>query len=190
MAQLKVRLKEIRRENADFRWFIPQRLLQQLMTRDTVQQALRGSVKPYHLEEISERVVRNGIKVLAMLVLIDHTSHISCFIEKDQLHDLRIPFERKVLETILQEPCAADFAERQWEFTAPEYFRGTITRSLSERVVLPFAKDTRIDKGGFGTVFEIKIHEEHQDLEDCFRQKVSVQCSRGLMNFLTHYSAR
>jgi hypothetical protein len=170
---LKCRLKDLRRENADNRWFIPQLRLYQVMSKDAVRKALQDAgIKSYHLDETAEDVFTYGIKIFAILVLTDQAKHTFKFIEKGDLHDQRLPFSLDILEKRLSLPFAKDFSERQWELTAPTFHRGTINKYLDDRFVLPFVEDERIGKGAFGTVYKIKLDHNHQQLNDRFANRV------------------
>jgi hypothetical protein len=175
MDNLKDRIKDLGYESpsASLRYYVPLNSLQRLMRRKIIQTALNGHVNSYQREQIVDHILRDGIKIFSALVLIDEISSILCFIEEDLLQDARLPFELSTLSDKLSLPFARDFFERQWDFSSPQLFRGTLTRSLDKRILLPFVKDNWIDEGGFGKIFEIKLHPDHQDLEPCFQQKAS-----------------
>lgn len=180
MADLKAQLENARYENADFRFFVPYQPLRQLMTGDAIRSTLKKfKFKPYQLDETTQKVKRSGIKIFAILTLIDQVLLVTQFIEADQLHDRKLPFELDSLEKniIPDNPDnAKKFHERQWELTAPQFFRGTFTRLLHGRIILPYIKDMLFDHGGFGDVYEIEIHPKHQPLDLVFRQRVSLHC--------------
>ncbi|KAF2474368.1 kinase-like protein [Lindgomyces ingoldianus] len=170
---LESRIKSLRRENADYRWFIPELLLREALSEDVVRKALLDvGAKPYHLDEIVKHVLTSGIKIFAVLVLTNQAAMTSKFIEEGEFQDHRLPFNLNTLDKQLSLPAAKDFYERQWEFTAPTFYRGTIHRLLNDRSVLPFTKDKRIGNGAFGTVYEIKLDQSHQKMEGAFQNRL------------------
>jgi hypothetical protein len=170
---LKSRLKDLRRENADHRWFIPQLSLYEALSEDAIQKALQDSgTKLYQLDEIVKHIITDGMKIFAILVLTDQVARTSKLIEEGEFHDQRLPFNLDILGKQLSLPSAKDFYERQWELTAPTFHRGTIHKSLDNRSILPFARDKRIGNGAFGTVYEIELDHDHQQLEGQFQYKV------------------
>ena len=183
-SDLKIRLKDLRRENSDHRWYVPQLPLCKALSEDAIRKALQDvGTKPYQLDEIVKHVLSHGIKIFAILVLTDQAAHVSKFIEACELHDVRLPFSLNVLDKQLPLPFSKDFYEKQWELSAPIFRRGTINKSLNDRSILPFTKDRRIGTGAFGTVYEIELDHSHQELEGPFQDKVwgcfaSRQCMR------------
>ena len=170
---LKSRLKALRRETADHRWFIPQLPLRKILSEDTIRKALQeAETKPYQLDEMVKHILAGGMKIFAILVLTDQPALTSKFIEEGELHDQRLPFLSGTLHKQLSLPSAKDFYERQWELTAPTFYHGAINKLLNERSVLPFVKEKHIGKGAFGTVYEIELDHDHQQLEGPFQNKV------------------
>lgn len=173
MDQSWTQLFSLRCMNAHRRWFVPQRPLRQLMTKDFIRDILRVSgTKTHHLDETTDIIFKNRIMIFSILILIRQPSTIATFIERDELQDRKLPFELRILEKEFPPACAQEFYEKQWEFTAPGFFRGTLIRALNENVVLPFIKDEMIGEGSFGKVYEIKLHPDNQKLEVKFRQRV------------------
>jgi len=160
---LKSRLKDLRRENADHRWFIPQLELCEALSENAIWKALQDAgTKSYQLDEMVEHILTNGMKIFAVLVLTDQAAHTSKFIQEGELFDQRLPFSVDILGKQLSLPSARDFYERQWELAVPTFYRGTIHKSLDNRSILPFTRDKRIGNGAFGTVYEIELDHGHQ----------------------------
>jgi hypothetical protein len=175
MDSLKKQIKALRCESprVSLRSYIPHNSLKRLLKQGIIQSALKGHVNSYQLEQIEEKVIRDGVKIFAVLVLADDVASILRFIEEDLLQDVRLPFELSVLEDKVSLPSSQKFFKHQWEVSSPQFFRGTLTRSLDKRTLLPFVKDDRIAEGGFGDIYEIEFHPDHQDLEPCFKQRVN-----------------
>ena len=95
---LKLRLKDLRRKNANDQWFIPQLPLSEALAEDAVRIALQDAgIELYRLDEIAKYILTSGIKIFAILVLTGQAAHISRFIEAGELHDLRLPFGLDIL---------------------------------------------------------------------------------------------
>ena len=175
LGELRLELRRLRRLNANHRWYIPQRSLYELMTRDAIHTILQNSMtEMYNLDATVENIFQNGIKIFAILLLIDRATLVSKFIKIDQLQDPRLPFALSVLENDIDCTCADDFFERQWELLAPEFFCGTVIRSFDPWAPLPFTKDAPIGHRVFDTVHEVMIDQDHQEPTSKFSQRVSI----------------
>lgn len=162
------------RPKANDQWFIPQLSLYQTLTNHAVRQALQGAgIESYRLDEITQTVLNCGIKIFAILVLINQVAQTLRFIEESEFHDQRLPFDLNSLYKRFSLASATiEFSERQWEVIAPTFHRGTINKIFNEKSILPFAKDFWIGQGAFGTVYQIELHSGHQQIEDHFPHKV------------------
>ncbi|KAH7080742.1 kinase-like domain-containing protein [Paraphoma chrysanthemicola] len=172
---LKLCLKKLRVKNADRRRFIPGLRLCEVLSETAIRQALLAAQMKLHtVDEAVKYILKQGIRIFAILVLIEQVAATLTFIERGELQDHRLPFKKKALRKLLPETGSAidDFEESQWEVIAPSFFRGAIHRSLRKAIVLPFIKDEHIGNGAFGKVSEIALHPDHQDLEDSFRRKL------------------
>ncbi|RYP90030.1 hypothetical protein DL770_003875 [Monosporascus sp. CRB-9-2] len=76
-------------------------------------------------------------------------------------------------DILLSEEMAKDFEEKQWEFIAPTFRRGTLHRRLGDSTILPFTQNKRIGKGAFGTVYEVVIDTDNQAPTDGFSEVVA-----------------
>ena len=172
---LKLRIKDIRCENSDHRWFVPLLPLREILSQDVILKAVRDAgTKAYHLDEVVDRILSNGLKIFAILVLTDQAALAFKFIQEGELLDERLPFSLEILKMRLSLPHVKDFYEKQWELSVPTFDRGTIHKSLDDRVILPFIRDKRIGNGAFGTVYEIELNHNHQQLQGQFQHKVLV----------------
>jgi hypothetical protein len=171
MALLRKQIESLRCKvpNED-RYFIPHRPLYELLTREVIFSTLKEceEIRHYHLDETVEKIVKGGRRIFAVLVLLKgEEKFITRFLKYDQFQrssfDLRLPFPIYTLESIIP-TIAADFHDMQWELVAPIFSRNVVHRFLDERVRLPFLRDNEIGEGGFGTVFEVRLHPDHQML--------------------------
>lgn len=150
------------------------------MTREVVLDAVNKieRIPWYSKNETLEWIMRGGRKIFAILVLLkDEESAISRFMEHDHYQksplDERLPFSMETLDSIIPD-IAEDFCEMQWEFVAPILYRNVVHRSLPDKTRLPFVYNKKIAEGGFGVVYEIELHLDHQTICLTPREEVSV----------------
>ncbi|KAK7431669.1 hypothetical protein QQZ08_001888 [Neonectria magnoliae] len=189
MDQLRSSIKRLRRKNASNRWYIPEQSLLTAMTEDAMNNALGKSGTPPHQHaETLQRILQSGRKIFAVLVLLDCQKYLANFIEADLLDDGKLPFKINTLSHSLEIPGedAGDFEEKQWEFIAPVFRRGTLNRRLGESFVLPFTRDVRIGKGMFGTVYEAVLDPDHQVLSGDFFPGIKELGNLAILNHLKH----
>ncbi|KAI1321914.1 kinase-like protein [Xylariaceae sp. FL0255] len=176
MDALRSKIKALRRKNAMQHTYIPELLLESVMTIDIVRKALSDSDVPsYQREETVNRILPGALKIFAILLLLNLQDQLAKFIESDQFHDAKLPFATSILteDIKLENESAKDFEEKQWELIAPTFLRATLHRRLGRNAVLPFTESKRIGKGGFGTVYEVAIDVDHQVLGDGFSRVVA-----------------
>lgn len=182
MNQLKSEIKHLRRQNASHRYYIPESSFFKLITEEVIRRSLATSPS-YQRDEIVQRVLDRGRKIFGILALIDCTAELSKFIDVDQLQDTRLPFKKETLiqDVHLSSAEAEDFFERQWELTAPTFYRGTLHRCLPNNTVLPFPKEKKIGRGSFGTVYEVTLDPGHQELDNVFPERVRLGYSMSIL---------
>ncbi|KAI1178096.1 kinase-like protein [Nemania sp. FL0916] len=176
MESLKSCIKLLRRKNAMHHSYVPKTLLDSVMTAQAIQDALaESSIPSYRREETLDRIFPNAIRIFAIVLLLDKPDKLTNFIESDQLHDAKLPLTLDVLirDIHLAEEIAKDFEEKQWELIAPIFRRGTHHLRLSDSSVLPFVQNTLIEKGAFGTVYEVVIDPDHQDPHEGFSERIA-----------------
>ncbi|OTB07425.1 hypothetical protein M426DRAFT_20126 [Hypoxylon sp. CI-4A] len=174
MNELRSRIKKLRRVSTSRRWYVPELLFRALMTQSAIHSALADSSVPsYQRAELTEKIFKHGMKVFGVLVFLDEKDLISKFIEVGQLDDAKLPFSRDLLVGYvkLPEEVADDIQEKQWEFIAPIFTRGTLHRQFDNDIILPFVQESEIGGGAFGDVYETTLDAEHQELGDIFPQK-------------------
>lgn len=152
------------------------------MTEATIRSALADtSVPVYQREEVVSKIFQHGIKVFGTLVLLSCPNLVSKFIEMGQLEDGKLPFQLNTLITIVELSMeeAESFHEKQWEFIAPAFIRGTLHRKFEEDIILPFVEESNIGGGAFGDIYETILNPDHQELGDMFPQKVRLEAFHG-----------
>ena len=146
---------------------MPEGALDTIITVNKIKSALRDAkIRPDRVIETLDLIARGGKKTFAILVSIYRIERIVDFIEIDQLQecniDAKLPYgSRTDLERILPEADAAEFYEKQWEFTAPIFKRRAGHRCLHERTVFPFLESSVQGEGNFGYVWKIEVHPCH-----------------------------
>jgi hypothetical protein len=174
MDELKLLLKNLRRENIHHRRFVPELSLYQVLTKNAIRKGLGDAgISVHQQEEVTTKVAQNGRKIFAILVLIEQAADISRFIKTDELQDAKLPFKVEVLREEIGIPNADEFDEKQWEFTAPTFRPGTLNRCLKDKVILPFTSKKDEGRGAFGNVCRVELDQDHQRLDNSFPKEVT-----------------
>lgn len=156
--------------------FVPELSLYKVMTKGVILDALRDAqIGAHQRDEIAKKVHQSGRKIFAILILVERAVDIVKFVEADELEDVKLPFSNEFLEKAIGMADTKEFVEKQWEFTAPTFQRGTLNRRLKEEAILPFTMHKKMDKGAFGTVYMVELDESHQKLGTVFPKMVSAQ---------------
>ena len=187
MESLRDRIVALRRETSDRRLsFVPEGTLENIMSTESIRAELRRSgARIYEEPETIEIIRQGGIKTFAILVYIYKADRVANFIENEQLQkdgiDSKLPYSSRAdLKRML--PLgndAAEFFEKQWEFTAPVFRRRAGHRCLYEETIFPFLESERLGEGGFGIVYKEKLHESHI-MADSLENKALVRAFRPI----------
>lgn len=173
MEELKDAIDQLRVENSEYRSFIPQGPLCQLLARDKIENISRtipSASQQMVQEDVITVVVSGARRIFAILIVCNHPEHIIDFIKAlDQFQpsglDHRLPFHIDTLRRILPNTRAEKFHKVQWEFSTPHLSTTGIPRCLEPQIVLPFTKNQRLAEGGFGVVYSVEINAEYHRLE-------------------------
>ena len=178
---LKSQVENLRRENIRGEVYIPLLRLHEVLTPESVHAELKTANDDslrVRLDEITTKVLEGAKVIFAILVVIKKVESVMHLIERNQLHDRLLPFERWDKELGWDLSTFYPFYEAQWEFLAPQFAHGTIVKRFGSKIVLPFQKNEMIDRGGFGTVYEISLDPDHQNLEMISQERVRWVCHR------------
>jgi hypothetical protein len=168
LEDLQALIRERRRRNLEYRYFVPHQALYNLMTEDFVEKAvLVSNIPRYHMKEVIKAIMDGARKIFAILILIRQSNLIFEFIQDDQLQlsslDHKLPFSIEKLQTLLPNlDTATRFYETQWEFAAPIFTGSLCPRVLESEVILPFIGSEEIGEGGFGLAYVTKLESTHQ----------------------------
>ena len=206
-----------------YRYFVPISVLRRSITFNSVSRELRRCGERFRDQAVrkdtADKIVSNAQKLFAILVYLGRSQFIYELLE-DNVDDKDLPLLRSdktpnfKLCSKLQpgEPitCLADwerpkideFAREQWSMMAP-IFKHTEKVGhwvLDDNDVLPFIEDHEQSNqgpeyGGFGSVWEVKIHPAHHDLHTTTNTKVRQRSSNLLSGsiiigdrYQTHHS--
>ena len=179
MEGLRTQIVDSRVKNSDGRHFVPNPTVIDLVTAIPVRKALKEcNVVSQDMDELVQTIIEGARTVFAVLILIRQVQRSSYFVRNDQFQsplvpvDHKLPFGLEALEQILEPMAAKEFFERQWEFTAPNFSRRLLPRSLTKDTILPILEDRLIGAGGFGEAHEIRIHPYHFNYSDVVGQTV------------------
>lgn len=162
MEKIKAIIRELRTETADFRWFVPDYLLDQALSREIIGEAVKETQIPKQLHaEVTDKISHSGKKIFAILVATDQAASVLSFISCQALNDENLRYDENLVDRLAL-PNAKDFREKQWEFVAPLLLPGLLNLQLNQRSILPFLKDGYLGHGAFGQVYELDLHPGHQ----------------------------
>ncbi|KAK6352409.1 hypothetical protein TWF730_009236 [Orbilia blumenaviensis] len=155
--------------NGGKRRFMPFQLFRSVLTPEKIEASILD-IEGFNMEffeknDVIKWVTSHGRRIFGILVLLGGKEHfITKFIGRDfqgTKFDEKLPFSIAELEDIAPE-IAEEFYERQWEFVSPVWSKNAMHRELPSDVRLPFTKNERLGQGGFGVVYEITLHPQHQ----------------------------
>lgn len=172
MEELKDSIDSLRVENHECRTFVPQNSLFQLLTREKIEDMcsnITGASQQGTQDDVVTTIMGGARRIFAILILCDHPEFIINFIKTvDQFQpselDHRLPFDINTLQRVLPSVRADKFHKIQWEFSAPHLSNTGIPRCLEPKIILPFSEDRRLDEGGFGVVYSVKMKDDYHRL--------------------------
>jgi hypothetical protein len=181
MEELKDLIDSLRVENHECRTFIPQNSLFQLLTREKIEDMwshIASASQQGIQDDVVTTIMGGARRIFAILILCDHPEYIINFIKTvDQFQpselDHRLPFDINTLQRILPDVRAEKFHKLQWEFSAPHLSSTGIPRCLESKIILPFSEDRRLDEGGFGVVYSVKMQDDYHRLGICDGSAIS-----------------
>jgi serine/threonine protein kinase len=171
MQSLRSSILKLRQKIAgDSKYFYPRNEVLELLSAETIRCALQkyDIVPPERLDDVTHQIHTRARRTFAILIVLadGNEREILQFIKYDNFQnspiDHRLPFETSELKRIIPK-CYIDFYDKQWEFSAPVFLKGTEHRSLDEFAILPFITNKWMAEGGFGDIFRIEIHGGQQD---------------------------
>lgn len=161
------------------RGFIPCDCLQNILTTDEVALVLADpefQIPRHKIQGTADLLVREGLKVFAILLELNLESKLVAFIEHEML-DEKLPVHLNDLEDVIPE-AAETFEALQWNHLAYRFRRGQYHRRIKPKEILPYIEESRIGGGGFSTVYKVLVHPAHQNLIPNIADKVRSLCDR------------
>jgi hypothetical protein len=199
LKDMKSSIKALRRQNYENKSYISPSALDELVTEGAILRILSESnvgKKGSHTD-IAEEILKSGKKVFAILVLMEKPELIVNFIKDDGFRhaiDSNLPFVEQLPKPTMTDPEVIErsldsrlarilgvahlrqFEKKQWEFTAPVFGRGILSRALHEFTVLPFPwQGIRKGSGSFGVVYPIIIDPAHRSFDGHTNSKASLK---------------
>jgi len=170
MTDICTELKALRIENFENKFFIPLSKLEQLFTRERIIDLLQEHGVAFYVQtEVTNAVLKNGLRLFAILASIRDINSITRFLQADYFSggqfDSKLPLSESSLLKILQDPDKClKFFRRQWRFLAPVLREDQFYRELDDRTILPFLSSTLIRSGGFANVFKVRVDASHHQI--------------------------
>jgi hypothetical protein len=166
------RLESLRVVAASKRHFIPEGLLESVLTKSLIQTIVEKSERnfsnPLSVQKYVQEIWEKAFKIAAILILLSK-EHLLLrhFIHKG-LFDCKLPLTEKQLEAIDEKGSFSnEFCFHQYVVLAPRFRKGDIHRALNNSYILPFVKDDPVSgaEGAFGIVYKVEIHTNHQNID-------------------------
>jgi len=154
--------------------FVPLESLHRLLSPEKIQEAVNGigEIDFYLQQSTVDWIMEHGWRIFAILIVLEsNEAEISKFMRYD-IFDEKLPITDDVLRTIVPD-IASGFYEQQWAFIAPKLVKGVIHRILHPNHRLPFIHNKKFDSGGFGDIYEVVIHPDHQNISLLPKENVS-----------------
>lgn len=171
--------------NAAGKEFIPAGALRRVINTNAVRRALQELHADARLRGLlrddAETICHSYCKIFAILVLVDMVWRIPDFISSN-LDDSRLPMPdidttdaRPLSTALLEESSWKKFISKwrrrdvdhfktyQWRVLAPVFTARDLEYRLCPSHILPFEESHEQSKGGFATVYKVKIHPDHHD---------------------------
>ena len=137
------------------------------MTESNIKMALLESeINPEDIPSALAEAMGPGMKCFAILVRIGSPRLFIQFIENGVL-DQYLPIDKTghgIFAEFIASEVPPEFFIAQYEYLAPRFTKNQIQRRLPDQILLPFLKDSRIDSGGFGTIYKVSLSSKHQGL--------------------------
>jgi hypothetical protein len=158
-------------ENSIGREFIPCDTFNTLMTPSTIsrvfQEIVTTNAPQYHpldYKKWYQTVQEKLPKILAILVWLGKENLILQFLYRSR-DDSNLPLNTEDLNSIDHSLLQTRFREKQYCFIAVRFTKGQ-ERHWHEEQILPFLaeKPLKGGEGGFGVVYEVKIHDAYHDM--------------------------
>jgi hypothetical protein len=153
------KLHLIRQRSSKGTYFISFTSLKETLQREVIaSEVVRICQQGHQLPQIIDIILKNGLRVFAILVLLRQEELILNFIESSDEHiDAKLPFEKSSLTRIAPTISHRFATEVQWELI-PHIFRvGGYYRKLDDTIVLPFVDERKLDEGTGGVIHECTI---------------------------------
>ena len=170
MTDICTELDALEIENFEHKFFIPLSKLEQVFTREKIVALLQQHGVEFYLQiEITNAVLKNGLRLFATLASIRDIKYITRFLESDYFSggqfDSKLPLSEASLLAILRDPDRClQFFRKQWRFLAPVLLEDQYHRELDDRTILPFLSWTPIMDGGFANVFKVRVDASHHQI--------------------------
>lgn len=148
----------------DLRRFVPEGSLKHILQTESVSDALNDPIFhiPVHKREsIASDVCDEYSKIFAILLELHREDLLSTFYEND-ISDARLPLEEKTLGEFIPNETK-QFSSLQHEYLAYRFRKGKFHKRLSQHQILPFIRQKNVGRGGFSTVYKVRVPSTHQN---------------------------
>ena len=181
---LRDQLFDIRIKNAEGKYFIPNKALEDVLSAERIRTCiLYSSIEEIRRADVLRVIENGGKRVFAILVLLGKEYLMANFVQNDHMLqgtnlDSKLPLRVEPLGTmLLDERVASEFYQRQWELLPPFFQEDRNHRILESETVLPFIEQEELAQGGFGDVFRVTLDSNQHAFSYGHGRKVK-KCSK------------
>lgn len=159
-------------------YYVPEDSIDELITEETIKEKLSTSLlslQPSEQKELVGFITKAAKKVFATTILVGFADSDFCLAMREfrrlGVTDEDLPILDESTHPALTSPPwtlwkARQFRDNQWRFLVPVFVEGELVYMLERDHILPFRSvGSGPKEGTFGTVFEVEIHEAHQQSE-------------------------
>ena len=174
MDSIREELEELDIENYEQKTFITHDALKGLLSVNKITLLIKnlsdkGQIQVYQQEEIIVSILKNGLRLFAILLSMSRPELILKFIEMDHFAhgqlDSRLPLPLESTRLVLKdERLCTKFDKYQWRFLVPFFHADQSHRELHDNARLPFLKCEELGEGGLGRVDKMTLPASCQDL--------------------------
>jgi hypothetical protein len=169
---IRERLESLRVTAASKRYFIPEGLLETVLTnsiiRGIIEKSDRNFPNPLEIQKYVLKIREEAFKITAILILLGKEHLLVRHFVHKELFDRRLPLTESDLQGMEENASFTnEFILQQYMVLAPHFRKGAIHRALDNSYILPFVKDDPVTgaEGAFGVVSKVEIHTNHQSID-------------------------
>ncbi|CZR67835.1 uncharacterized protein PAC_17734 [Phialocephala subalpina] len=149
--------------------YIPEGTLEGVLDEPCIRELLKRQCFGISLsdhENVANRVINGGRKILAILIHIRATGCLRAFLSRSDNNnsiDSRLPLNIRTIKEFLPDPLKAErFDTHQWKFLAAVLREDDFLREYNTNMIFPYLKDNKAStQGASSDLYELQIDTRH-----------------------------